>query len=72
MACIFFIVIDTCEEKIVLLHERNVTQWSDCSIIIFVCIIYTPLDHILVVTIFAKKVEGYIYPCFYHAFHSVF
>ena len=32
----FFIVVDWCEEKIALWRERNLTQWRDCSMIIFV------------------------------------
>ena len=31
----FFTGVDTCGEKIILWHQRNVSQWSDFSMIIF-------------------------------------
>ena len=69
MTCFFFIVTDTCDENIVLQHERNVTQWSDCQLSFLFEQSNTPLGHVLVVIIFAKKEKGYIYP--YFAIHLI-
>ena len=39
MTCFFFILSDIYEEKMILWHQKNVTQWSGSSIIIFVWVI---------------------------------
>lgn len=60
----FFIVVDWCEEKIALWRERNLTQWRDCSMIIFVWVTFYCTRSFLSCYYFVKKEKIYIHSCF--------
>ena len=83
MTLFFFVVVDTCDEKILLFHQRNVTQMSGCSIIISVWVIqystgsylrccHFCLDEQGVYTKKVKRDNRGVITLFSETFHSIF